>query len=83
MSDIRMTNPIESMFSRIRLRTKKMRNCGNRKTTLSMMFKLSQSAQKGWRKLKGFKEISLVIEGKKFRDGESADFLCRVRWKVS
>lgn len=67
---IRTTNPIESTFSTIRLRTKKMRNCGNRNTTLTMTFKLSQAAQKGWRKLRGYNEIPLVLEGKKFKDGE-------------
>jgi len=67
---IRTTNPIESTFSTIRLRTKSMRNCGTRKTTLTMMFKLSQSAQDGWRKLRGYDEIPLVLEGKIFKDGE-------------
>ena len=66
---IRTTNPIESSFSTIRLRTKKMRNCGNRKTTLAMMFKLSQQVEKGWRKLRGFKEIPFVLEGKSYHNG--------------
>ena len=43
---IRTTNPIESSFSTIRLRAKKMRDCGNRKTTLAMMYELSQQAEK-------------------------------------
>jgi len=63
---IRTTNPIESSFSTIRLNTKKMRNCGNRKKTLAMMFKLSQQVEKGWRKLRGFKEITFVLEGKPY-----------------
>lgn len=43
---IRTTNPIESSFATVRLRTKKSRNCGSRDTTLAMVFKLLQSAQK-------------------------------------
>jgi transposase-like protein len=39
---IRTANPIESRFSTIRLRIKKMRDCGNRKTKLAMKFILSQ-----------------------------------------
>ncbi len=37
---IRTTNPIESMFATVRLRTNKTKNCGNRKTTLMMAYKL-------------------------------------------
>src|SRR6202000_140520 len=50
---IRTTNPIESAFSTVRLRTKKSRNCGSRDTTLSMVFKLMESAQKRWVKIRG------------------------------
>jgi len=43
---IRTSNPIESTFATVRLRTKRMRNCGNRSTNLTMLFKLAQEAQK-------------------------------------
>ncbi len=33
------------------------------KKTLAMRFKLSQQVEKGWRKLRGFKEIPFVLEG--------------------
>jgi putative transposase len=36
---IRTTNPIESTFATVRLRTKKSRNCGSRDSTLAMVFK--------------------------------------------
>ena len=39
-TSIRTTNPIESAFATVRLRTAKMRNCGSRNTTLAMVFKL-------------------------------------------
>lgn len=67
---IRTTNPIESTFSTIRLRTKKTRGCGSRTATLTMVFKLAEEAQKGWRKLRGYKMIPHVINGDKFVDGE-------------
>jgi len=34
-----------------------------------MMFKLSQQVEKGWRKLRGFKEIPFVLEGKSYHNG--------------
>jgi transposase-like protein len=37
---IRTTNPIESVFATVRLRTAKTKNCGSRKTTLSMAWRL-------------------------------------------
>ena len=69
---IRTTNPIESTFATVRLRTKKTRNCGSRETTLSMVFKLLQSAQKRWKKIKGFKLLTLVVNNVEFKDGIEA-----------
>ena len=67
---IRTTNPIESTFATVRLRTKKTKGCGSRIATLSMVFKLVYETQKTWKKLKGHKLIPLVMEGRKFTDGE-------------
>ena len=39
---IRTTNPIESVFATVRLRTTKTKNCGSRITTLAMAFKLTR-----------------------------------------
>jgi len=69
---IRTTNPIESTFSTVRLRTRKTRNCGSRETTLAMVFKLIQSAEKRWKRIKGFDLIGEVIEGVVFKDGVRA-----------
>ncbi len=54
---IRTTNPIESTFATVWLRTKRSRNCGSRDTTLAMVFKLLQSAQKHWKRIKGFRKL--------------------------
>ena len=66
---IRTTNPIESTFSTVRLRTDKTRGCLSRETTLTMVFKLFQSAQKRWRRLNGARHLKEVLDGVKFQDG--------------
>jgi transposase-like protein len=66
---IRTTNPIESTFATIRLRTKKTRNCVSAKSGLSLMHQLAMSAQKRWRRLRGFRQLADVVAGVKFIDG--------------
>ena len=66
---IRTSNPIESTFATVRLRTAKTRSCVSRTTILTMVFRLGLSAEKGWRKLRGFKRLADVINGVKFIDG--------------
>ena len=66
---IRTTNPIESAFSTVRLRTHKSRNCGSRNTTLAMVFKLMQCAQKKWIKIRGFSLLTLVVNNVVFVNG--------------
>lgn len=66
---IRTTSPIESTFSTICLPRAKMRNCGSRSTTLSMVFKLAQAADKKWRRLQGYKQFGELISGVIFKDG--------------
>jgi len=66
---IRSTNVIESTFATVRLRTKRTKGCGSRIATLTMVFKLAQSAEKSWRKLRGYKKLSRLLEGIKFQDG--------------
>jgi len=67
---IRTTNPIESVLATVRLRTCKTKGCGNRAACETMVFKLMESAKKGWRKLNGFALLPDVIRGVKFVDGE-------------
>ena len=66
---IRTTNPVESTFATVRLRTDKIRGCGSRDTILSMVFKLCQAAEKKWRRLNGSQFIADVISGIEFKDG--------------
>ena len=66
---IRTTNPIESTFSTVRLRTAKVRGCFSSTTVMTMAFKLCQSAQKRWQRLHHSERLAEVIEGVKFVNG--------------
>jgi len=66
---LRTTNPIESTFATVRLRTNKTKGCGSRIACLTMVFKLMQCAQKRWLSLNGANLIPDVIAGVKLIDG--------------
>ena len=66
---LRTTNPIESTFATVRLRTAKSRGCGSRATILSTVFKLAQSAELRWRTLRGAEMFGKVITGVQFKNG--------------
>lgn len=67
---IRTTNPIESTFATVRHRMRQTKGCGSRKATLSMVYKLVRSAEKRWRRLRGYELIEKVIRGVIFKNGE-------------
>lgn len=67
---IRTTNPIESTFATVRLRTKRTKGCGSRMATLTMVWKLCCEAEKRWYRLRGSELINNVIRGDFFKDGE-------------
>ncbi len=69
MIHLRTTNPIESTFATVRLRTVTSRGCGSRVSILSTVFKLAQSAEQRWQKLHGTEMIAKVITGIQFRNG--------------
>lgn len=66
---LRTTNPIESTFATIRLRHRKTKGSGTRRTSLAMMFKLAESAAKKWRRLTSHEKVTLVLAGRIFKDG--------------
>jgi putative transposase len=70
---LRTTNPIESTFATVRLRTEKTKGAGTRGACLTMVFKLVESAQKRWRLLNGCKLLTDVIEGIPYVDGVKKD----------
>ena len=67
---LRTTNPIESTFATVRLRTHKTKGCLSRKTALAMVYKIAKTAEKTWRQLNGSEQLGKLIEGIKFSDGE-------------
>ena len=66
---IRTTNPIESVFSTVRLRHDKTKGNGSRSACLTMVFKLMETASKGWRSLNGKPLLAEVVKGTVFIDG--------------
>lgn len=66
---LRTSNPIESTFATVRLRTSKTKGAGSRTACLAMAFKLVESAQNHWRKLNGSTLLPEVIAGVIFKDG--------------
>lgn len=66
---LRTTNPIESTFATVRLRTAKTKGCGSRTACLTMVFKLAQAAENHWRALNGSELLADVVQGVRFVDG--------------
>jgi hypothetical protein len=50
---LRRTNPIESSFATVRLRTKVTKGAGSKKDALAMAYKLFDAAQARWRRFNG------------------------------
>jgi len=66
---LRTTNPIESTFATVRLRTKRTKGSGSRIACLTMVWQLAQAAERKWRKLNGYELLGDVIRGVQFKDG--------------
>ncbi|SCF63195.1 hypothetical protein GA0115254_108712, partial [Streptomyces sp. Ncost-T10-10d] len=62
-SCLRTTNPIESTFATVRLRTKVTRGAGSAAAALAMVFKLVESAQQRWRAVNAPHLVALVRAG--------------------
>jgi putative transposase len=67
---IRTTNPIESSFATVKLRTKVTKGAGSKQTATTMAFKLLQECQKKWRKIRGEKDhLENILMGLEYKDG--------------
>jgi transposase-like protein len=66
---LKTTNPIESTFSTVRLRTKVTKGPGSKAAGLAMAFKLIESAQARWRAVNGPHLVALVRAGARFEKG--------------
>ena len=66
---LRTTNPIESAFATVRLRTRVTKGAGSKSAALAMAYKLLESAQERWRRFNGHHLVADVLDGVKFKDG--------------
>ena len=67
---LRTTNPVESTFATVRLRTKVTRGAGSRAAALAMVFKLVESALARGRAVNGAHLVPLVRAGARFERGQ-------------
>jgi len=66
---LKTTNPIESTFATVRLRTKVTKGPGSRAAGLAMAYKLIIAAQDRWRAINGPHLVALVRAGAVFKKG--------------
>lgn len=67
---LRTTNPIESTFATVRLRTKVTKGPGSRAAGLAMAYKLIDAAQARWRAVNALHLVALVRAGAVFHKGK-------------
>lgn len=70
---LRTTNPIESTFATVRLRHRRTKGSGTRQASLVMVFKLTQAAEKNWRRLNKPTLVLEVARGTTFINGLKRD----------
>ena len=66
---LKTSNPIESTFSSVRLRTRVTKGPGSKAAGLAMAFKLLEAAQDRWRAVNGPHLVALVRAGARFDNG--------------
>jgi transposase-like protein len=67
---LRTTNPLESIFSGVRLRTNAARRLRRRDNALYLVFKIVERLSRHWRSLNGGVNLmALVLDGETFKDG--------------
>lgn len=80
---LKTTNPIESTFATVRLRTKVTKGAGSRAAGLAMAFKLIEAAETRWRALNGPHLVALVRAGAHFDKGVIVEREApRVCWRL-
>jgi transposase-like protein len=67
---LRTTNPIESTFATVRLRTRVTKGPGSRAAGIAMAYKLLESAQARWRAVNAPHLVALVRAGAAFHNGK-------------
>jgi putative transposase len=75
---LRTSNPVESIFAGVRLRTNAAKRMRQREAALYLVFKVIQRLRRNWRVLNGGRSVmGLVLEGCRFQDG------VRVGWPAT
>jgi transposase-like protein len=69
LAPLRTTNPIESSFATVKLRTRVTKGAGSKKAALAMAYKLLDAAQERWRRFNGHELVADVLAGAKYKDG--------------
>lgn len=67
---LRTTNPIESTFATVRLRTRVTKGPGSRAAGMAMAYKLIEAAQSRWRAVNAPQLVALVRAGAVFHKGK-------------
>lgn len=67
---LRTTNPIESSFATVKLRTRVAKGAGSKAAALAMAYKLLESASGRWRSFNGAGLIAELLDGATFKDGK-------------
>jgi len=66
---LRTTNPIESSFATVKLRTRVQKGAGSKAAALAMAYKLLDAASERWRRFNGHELVADVLAGATFKDG--------------
>ena len=72
---LRTTNPIESVFAGVRLRTDVTKRLPNRENALYLVFKVVQRLSQNWRRITGANLCQLVLDERPFVDGKLVEAL--------
>jgi len=67
---LRTTDPIESAFATVKLRTRVQKGAGSKAAALAMAYKRLDQAQHSWRAFNGAELVKDVLDGVEFKDGE-------------
>jgi hypothetical protein len=67
---LRTSNPIESIFSGVRLRTNASKRLKVRENALYLVFKLVLRLSLNWRGINAPNQLRLLLAGHLFRDGQ-------------
>lgn len=67
---LKTSNPIESIFAPVKLRTNAARRIKSPRSALFLIFQLIQRAQSRWRRINAPELVEKVLNGVKFEDGQ-------------